>query len=195
MAVIMAGTELARYRMNAARSRFILRAFANGMLSALGHNPTIAIRDFTGEAQFVPGSLDSASLRVVLKSDSLAVTDDVSDKDRQEIESKMREEVLETTRYPEITYESTSITGSKIFEGQYRVNIDGKLSLHSVTRECPIQAQVIVAEDSIRASGEFTLRQTDYRIKPVSAAGGTIKLKDELKLSFDIVADRERGES
>lgn len=191
----MASTELARCRINAARSRFIVRAFASGVLSALGHNPTIAIRDFTGEAQFVAGTLDSASLRVAVKSDSLAVADDVSDKDRQELESKMREEVLETTRYPEIAYESASITSSKIFEGQYRVNIDGKLSLHGVTRECPVQAQVIATEDSIRASGEFTLRQTDYRIKLVSAAGGTIKLKDELKLSFDIVADRERGES
>ena len=32
------------------------------------------------------------------------------------------------------------------------------------------------------------MRQSDYEIKPVSAAGGTVKLKDELKLSFDIVA-------
>lgn len=94
-----------------------------------------------------------------------------------------------------ITYESASITSSKIFEGQYRVNIDGKVSLHGVAREFPVQAQVMVSEDSLRASGEFTLRQTDYGIKLVSAAGGTIKLKDELKLSFDIVAARQRGES
>lgn len=90
----MAGTELARYRINAARSRFIVRAFAGGMLSALGQNPTISIRDFTGEAQFVAGTLESASLRVVVESDSLVVADDVSDKDRQEIESKMREDHL-----------------------------------------------------------------------------------------------------
>ncbi len=32
------------------------------------------------------------------------------------------------------------------------------------------------------------MRQSDYGIKPVSIAGGTLKLKDEIDLSFDIVA-------
>ena len=44
--------------------------------------------------------------------------------------------------------------------------------------------------DSLRANGEFTLRQTDFNIKPASAVGGTIKLKDELKFTFDIIATR-----
>ena len=34
------------------------------------------------------------------------------------------------------------------------------------------------------------MRQSDFGIKPVSAAGGTIKVKNELKLSFDLVANR-----
>jgi hypothetical protein len=53
---------------------------------------------------------------------------------------------------------------------------------------------VVVSEGRLRASGEFALRQTDYGIELVSAAGGTIKLKDELKFSFDIVANREASE-
>ena len=186
---------IVRFRIDAARSRFTVRAFAGGMLSALGHNPTISIREFSGVAQFVPDTLDSASIRMVIKPDSFTVADDVSDKDRQEIEKKMREEVLETSRYPEITYESTTITSNKIFGFQYRVTINGKLSLHGVTRDHTVIAQVIVSEDRLRASGEFTLRQTDYGIRLVSAAGGTIKLKDELKFSFDIVANREASES
>ena len=40
------------------------------------------------------------------------------------------------------------------------------------------------------ADGQFALRQTEYGIKPVSVAGGTIKVKDELKFSFHIVAER-----
>ena len=189
----MAGSEdsLARYRINPARSRFTVRAFSSGMLSVLGHNPTISIREFEGEAQFVPGTLDSASLRIVIAADSLTVTDDVSAKDRQEIEHTMREQVLETAKYPDINYESTGITSSRIFEGQYRVNIDGKLSLHGVTRDLAITAQVILSDTSLRANSEFPLLQSDYRIKPFAAVGGTIKLKDELKFSFDLVADRE----
>ena len=37
-------------------------------------------------------------------------------------------------------------------------------------------------------SGGFSLRQSDYNIKPVSVAGRALKLKDELKLAFEIVA-------
>jgi hypothetical protein len=42
-------------------------------------------------------------------------------------------------------------------------------------------------EDSVRIGGGFTIRQTDFRIKRTSAAGGMIVAKDELKFSFDIV--------
>lgn len=175
------------YRIEARRSRFIVRAFATGLLSVLGHSPTIAIRDFTGEVQFSPTHAEEASLRLRIKADSLEVTDEVSDKDRREIEQQMREEVLETSRYPEIVFESTRVAADKATEGQYRVQITGNLSLHGITRECTINAQVIASEDSLRANGEFPVRQSDFSIKPVSAVGGTIKLKDELKFTFDIV--------
>jgi hypothetical protein len=51
---------------------------------------------------------------------------------------------------------------------------------------------VYAGGESLRANGEFTVRQTDYRIKLVSVAGGALKLKDELKFQFDIVATRRR---
>jgi hypothetical protein len=43
----------------------------------------------------------------------------------------------------------------------------------------------------LRASGEFLLSQSSYGIKPVSVAGGALKLKDELKFSFEIVARKQ----
>jgi hypothetical protein len=49
--------------------------------------------------------------------------------------------------------------------------------------------------DTLRANGEFSLSQTSYGIKPVSIAGGSLKLKDELKCSFDILARKQVGSS
>ena len=191
MSMSASETSAAIYRVEARRSRFIVKAFATGMLSAFGHSPTIAIRDFTGEVRFSPDHLEEASLRLQIKADSLEVTDEVSDKDRREIERQMREDVLETARYPEIVFESTKVSAEKVMGSQYRTRITGNLLLHGVTRECVIDAQVIAGEDTLRANGEFPLRQSDFNIKPVSAVGGTIKLKDELKFSFDIVANRQ----
>ena len=40
-------------------------------------------------------------------------------------------------------------------------------------------------------NGELSILQSDYWISPVSVAGGTLKLKDELKFAFDIVARKQ----
>ncbi len=43
----------------------------------------------------------------------------------------------------------------------------------------------------MRVAGEFPLRQSDYGIKPVSFAGGALRLKDELKFNFELVARQQ----
>ncbi|MDT5271268.1 MAG: hypothetical protein QOH49_3454 [Acidobacteriota bacterium] len=183
--------EVAHYRLDADQSHFTVQAFAEGLLSSFGHNPVIAIRDFEGEVEFVPGTLEGARVRLNIKADSLAVTNDVKEKDRLEIERMMRNDVLEVSTYPEIVFESTSVTASRIREGRYRARVIGNLTLHGVIQpNLWIQAEVTFGEDTLRAQGEFSLKQTDYKIKPVSVAGGTLKVKNELKFKFDIVAKK-----
>lgn len=178
----------ARYRIDAAASRFTVRAFAGGFLSAFAHDHNIAIRDFNGEADFTYGTVQPASLRITIKAGSLAVTDKVSASDRQKIEGTMRDEVLEITKYPEIIFRSTGVTASKTGDGQYQARISGELNLHGVTKPLTINAQLEFGDRTLRARGAFAVKQSSFDIKPVSVAGGTIKVKDELKFSFDIVA-------
>ena len=180
-----------RYRIDVATSRFTVRAFATGLFSSLGHNPTLAIRGYTGEATFVPSNLEQSSVRISVQSASLEVTDDVSQKDRTDIENKMRQEVLETSRYPEIIFESTQVAANKLGEDRYAANVTGNLTLHGTTRREMISAQISLTGDTLRAYGEFTLRQSDYAIKLVSVAGGTLKVKDEVKLAFDFTARKQ----
>ncbi len=180
-----------RYTIDGRISRFTVRAFASGMLSAFGHSPTIAIRDFVGEAQFNPDKLESASLHVTVKTASLTVTDDISDKDRREIEREMQEGVLESAKYPEIVYDCSRVSVNNPGNGQYSITLQGNLTLHGVTRGLTIPARVAVTGDMLRAFGEFSLRQSDYNIKQVSAIGGGLKVKDEVKFSFDIVARKQ----
>jgi polyisoprenoid-binding protein YceI len=68
------------------------------------------------------------------------------------------------------------------------VTIKGTLTLHGAAHPQQIDSQVNVMGDRLTANGRATVRQSDYGIKPVSIAGGTLKLKDEIELSFDIVA-------
>ena len=187
--------EVAHYRLDAGQSQFSVQAFAEGLLSSFGHDPVIAIRDFEGEVEFVSDTLEGARVRMTIRADSLATTDDVKEKDRQEIESQMREQVLEVSKYPEIDFESASVNASRIREGHYRARVIGDLTLHGVKQpNLWIQAEVTFGDnDTMRARGEFSLWQTDYRIKPLTAVGGMLKVKNELKFKFDIVANKAVG--
>lgn len=49
----------------------------------------------------------------------------------------------------------------------------------------------MAGEDAIRAQGSFSLLQSDYGLLTASVAGGSIKLKDELKFSYFILARRQ----
>ena len=180
-----------RYTLDPAASRFTVQAFVSGMLSGLGHSPIFAIREFTGELRFAPDSPGEGSFRLTVKTDSLAVTDSVSPKDRDEIVSRMRQEVLETATYPEIVFQSTQMTADKIADDWYRLQLAGELRLHGVMKPHKLDTQLRLADDQARLSGQCTLLQSAYRIKPVTALAGMIQLKDELKFDFDLVGQKQ----
>jgi polyisoprenoid-binding protein YceI len=183
---------LAHYVVDTKASRFTVQAFATGMLSAMGHNPIIGIRDFSGAVDFSAETLQGSEFRLSIKADSLSVQDDISDKDRREIERMMNEQLLETAKYPEIVYQAPAIWITKQGDSLFYAVLNGDLTLHGVTCKQSVTARIAVFGTMVRASGEFTVSQAAYQIKPVSIAGGALKLKDELKLSFEMVA-REQG--
>jgi polyisoprenoid-binding protein YceI len=169
-------------------SQFTVQAFAAGMISVVAHSPKIAIREWTGEIHFVPVSIKDASLVVKGKTSSFEVLDEMRDSDRQQLYRVMTQEVLEVSKFPQFAFESTTVTAENQGQDVYRVNVGGRLTLHGVTHSHSFFAKVAFGVDSFRAYGEFTILQTDYDIKVASIAGGTLKLQDELKCSFYVVA-------
>lgn len=185
------GGAAPRYVLDRSSSKFTVKAFATGMLSALGHSPTFAVRDFSGEATWDPAAPAQASLRLQIRASSLQVMDDIKSKDRGEMESTMNQSVLESEKYPDIVFQSTCASPNQISEGRYQVNMNGNLSLHGVTRSLMVPLQLAFLGEMFRASGECSIAQSSFGIQPVSVAGGSLKLKDELKFTFDIVARKQ----
>ncbi len=179
------------YVLDPGLSRFTARAFATGLLAAMGHSPSFAIRQFTGEANFPASAPEQGSVRIVVQAASFELTDQVSDKDRREIERTTRNDVLEVSRFPEIVFEASHPSISKGGEGYYWANLTGKLTLHGITQPQQITAQVSITDSELRANGELTVRQSSFGIKPVSVAGGTLKIKDDVKVTFDFVARKK----
>jgi polyisoprenoid-binding protein YceI len=189
---VTSGPAAASYQLDGSASRFTVRAFVSGMLSALGHSPTLAIRDFTGNIGFNPTRPEQANLKMEIRADSLEVMNDIKSSDRREMQDTMNRDVLLLAQYPVIAFESTSTSVDNIGDGRYKVALSGNLTLRGVTRNVPVIAQVTTSGDLLlRASGEFSILQSEYGIPPVSVAGGALKLKDELRFSFDIVARRQ----
>jgi polyisoprenoid-binding protein YceI len=178
----------ATFQLDSSRSRFEVRTSSSGLFRAFGHDHTITVKDFSGTVEIEPSSLDRSALRLTVKAGSLSLSGaEVSEKDRKEIEGTMRDQVLEVNRFPEIVFRSTRVTTKKVSEGEYEAKIEGDLELHGVTRHETIPLHLKILEKELHAKGECALKQSDYGIKPVSAGGGTVKVKNEVKLSFEII--------
>jgi polyisoprenoid-binding protein YceI len=180
-----------RYVMDASLSQFTVHAFASGLAAVLAHNPKFAIRVFEGDAQFIPGTLREASIRMRIKASSLELMDEVSEYDQGEINRVMFHEVLEVSRFPEIVYASSQITATRLSENLHGTAIAGNLTLHGVTNKLDFAAQVVISDDTLRGYGNFFVKQSEYGITTASIAGGTLKMRDELKIAFFIVAKKQ----
>lgn len=178
-----------RYVFDPRTSRLTVQAFATGMLSFFAHSPTFVVRDFAGALRFDPADHNGTAFDLSIGAESLSLTDPVSSGDRAEIEGRMRREVLETATHPTITFQTEDVACRPLGAGRYHLELGGWLTLHGVTHPYQVEAELIVREHehAIELRGEDQLGMADFGIKPVTAVGGTIRLKDEVKVAFDFL--------
>jgi polyisoprenoid-binding protein YceI len=101
LATMSSPSAVENYRINAGRSRFMARVGSGGILWFLGHVHHIAMRDFTGVAQIMPGTITPASLQLTIKAQSLEETGPkFTEQQKQTINNTMRKQVLEVEEYP-----------------------------------------------------------------------------------------------
>ena len=173
--------EIARERphekpIDAQRSTITVHVGKAGLFSMAAHEHWIS-------APIASGVIDeTGAARVEFKvlSASMMVKPDpkVDAKDHDQIQKHMEELTLETAKYPEITFRSTHV--EKVAEGQFKV--EGTLTLHGAFK--PVT--VIVKREGESYTGHTVIKQTDFGIKPISIAGGAIKIKDPVDIDFQI---------
>lgn len=185
------------YRVDADASHMHMQTFTEGPLSAFAPDYTFAFTAFTGSLTITPGTLVPASFEMITAADSVRLLGDVSEVERRELESMLREEILESRRYPEMIYRSTTISIVRQGADSYRAQLEGTLTQHGVTRTCPMTVCVAFPggrrnpTGTVRLRGEFSIRQSDYGMKQKTFALGTVTVKDLVVIAFDLVARRE----
>lgn len=182
--------DIARYRIEASRSKFLVTAPRGGLAWFKGHSHYLAVRDFSGEAALSLDAVNPASLQMTIRADSLEETgDDFTPEQKKIIKKELDEIVLESAKYPEITFKSTDVRG-KIVNGKFEAEIGGDLTLHGVTRRVVIPATVTVSGNDFRAQGEFELNRKKFNVNATNAFHGLVRVRHTLKFTFDIVAHR-----
>lgn len=159
------------------QSAITIKVSKSGLFSGFAHDHIVVAP--IAHADVDPQRL-SAEITVITK--EMKVTDpEVSDKDRAEIQSTMLgPKVLDQEKYPEIHFKSTRIEQTS--PQHYRVT--GVLELHGTKQEMAFD--VVMTGDHYH--GVTKLKQSDFGIKPISLFGGSVKVKDQLELEFDVYA-------
>ena len=179
-----------RYEIDKTNSKFVVKAARGGLAWFKGHSHLIAVQDFSGEATLDLTSVNPASLTMTIAADSLEETDPwFTQQQKDIIKRELDEIVLESAKYPTITFTSTDVKG-KLKAGKFEVEVTGDITLHGVTKRIVIPAIVTANADTLNAKGEFTLKRSDFKVKATSAFHGMVRVKNKLKFTFDINARR-----
>lgn len=158
-------------------STLTVYAYKSGLFAFAAHDHEISAPIASGEVVLAN---DTPRVRLVVDARQMKVLDPKLEAEkRAEVQETMQSaKVLDTAKYPQIVFESTRIR--KVSGGRWEVS--GELELHG-TKE-PLTFDVVETGGSY--TGEVRFKQSSYGIKPISIAGGSIKVKDEVKIAFTV---------
>jgi len=178
-------------RIDPSASLVTVKVRRGGRLARLGHDHVVASRDVQGYVAPDEGRADLYVPLAKLTVDETALRNEAGLDTQPAPEAiegtrnNMLGKVLEADRFP---YALISVIRADPARPDLRVAI----TLHGVTREYTIPAQIESLPNGISVSGGITLNQTDFGIVPMSVLGGAILVLDQLELQFRIVAGEPR---
>jgi polyisoprenoid-binding protein YceI len=171
------------YALGPAAGRLLVKTGRTGLGSKAGHDLTLEVTRWQGTATVDTTDPANSSANVDAEIDSFEVREGtgglkpLTDADRAEIKRNLREKVLLADRYPRITFRSTKFEGSP-----HSFVIEGDLMI--VGNVHPVVVRGSLSEGRVR--GGATVTQSQWGIKPYSAFFGALRLRDEVKVEFDL---------
>jgi polyisoprenoid-binding protein YceI len=173
------------------RSRALIDVGKAGAFSFAGHAHEVEAPLTSGVVHFDPDNVSKSDIRLEFNAAAMKVTgkgDPPADVPKV-TDAMLGDQVLDVKRYPSITFESTAVSGRGSAPG-LDLQITGNLTIRGTTKPVRAATSAKIDGDTLTATGRFAIKQTDFGIKPISV-GGVVKVKDELSITFTIVA-RER---
>jgi polyisoprenoid-binding protein YceI len=161
-----------------------------GLFSAAGHEHEVIAPGASGTVRLDPQQIERASIELTFEAASLKVTGKGEPaEDVPEVqETMLSERVLDVARHPRISFRSSQVTVSTPSAGQLRLRVAGELTLRGVTRPVQSAVEVQMSPNRLTGKGTVIVKQTDFGIQPVTAGLGTVRVKDEVTVSYTFSA-------
>jgi polyisoprenoid-binding protein YceI len=175
------------YRVVSGESRMTVHVGTAGLFKMFGHEHEIDVRGLAGQVDWDPEAPESSRFRLEVEASSLTVADqELSEKDRAQVQSDMDTKALAAAEHPRIVFESTEVRVER--PGQLKVR--GNLDLRGVKKPVEVPLMLEASEGRITAKGKMELESGNWGVPQISAVGGSVKTSQDLGIEFEIVAVR-----
>lgn len=172
-----------------AASRFEVKTGKAGLLGFAGHAHVVRARGIAGQVVYYPEAPARSRVEILVSAESLEVLTPPDTAEIRKVTQAMRTDVLHVDEYPSISF--VSIGATPTADG---FQLKGRLTLVGQTRDVMLDVHTEVAADTLRASGNFSVKQTDFGIRPYRGGpAGTVRVADRVTFSFDAVGIRALG--
>ena len=170
------------------RSHAMIAVGKSGAFSFAGHTHEVEAPVTSGSVRLDPDTPSKSDVKLVFNAAKMRVTGkgDPADDVPKVQEVMIGEQLLDVKKFPTITFESTGVT-AKGAAPSMELTVAGRLTIRGTTRPVTAPVSVRIEGAMLSATGKFLIKQTDFGIKPISV-GGVVKVKDELTITFTILA-------
>lgn len=186
------------YRIDSDESEVRILVFKAGALERFGHNHVVRAKDVSGDL-YLTGDLAESGFELTIPLEGFVVDPpearavegegfrtELSDEARRSTrENMLGPDGLDADRHPVIRIRSADLVGPP-----WQMDATVRITLHGVTRQRTVPIAIVRDKETLTVIGRFELNQTDYGIEPYSAFGGGLRVADELRVRFRLVARR-----
>jgi polyisoprenoid-binding protein YceI len=167
-------------------SRFEVKTGKAGLFGFAGHDHRIRAHAVSGRVVYHPNALGDSRVEVTVPAESLEVLTPPDTAEIRKVTESMRGEVLHVDLYATISFVSTAV--APIPDG---FHLQGLLTIVGQTRDVTADVRVEVGSDTLRATGSFSAKQTDFGIRPYRGGpAGTVRVADRVTFEFEAVGVR-----
>lgn len=162
------------------------RAIPNGAIrsGSLSFDGRATTGDFTGTTSTMTGAMtggrDLSAVRGWVETPVTTLLTGNRKRDKDLNKS------LESGKYPAVRFDLTGVMPLATRGDTVEVTLQGRFSIHGVSREATIPATVVLGPDAIQVRGRTPLNLKRYKIGGLSKAMGMLRMHEEILVHLDL---------